>query len=76
MNDFLFHAGLANQAEASLGEVAHATMKQAAGAAAGAESEIVLFDEGDAESAHGGVARDAGSDDPAANHQQVKRFFT
>src|ERR1041385_4533047 len=43
MNDFLFHARLPHKAETSLSQIAHPAVKQAAGAATGAEGEIMLL---------------------------------
>ena len=49
-------------------------MQQAARPAAGAEGQIELLDQSDAQAAHGGVAGRARADDPPAHHQHVERF--
>jgi hypothetical protein len=56
MNNLLFHARLPHQAEAPLGQIPHAAMKQAAGATAGAEREIVLLNQSNPQTSHGRVA--------------------
>ncbi|MPN19451.1 hypothetical protein SDC9_166820 [bioreactor metagenome] len=56
VDDALLHAGFAHQSYAALGQVTQTAMEQAAGAAARSISHIMLLDEGDFHSAHGGVA--------------------
>jgi hypothetical protein len=75
VKDALFDAGLTYETNAALGEVTNAAVKQAAGAAAGAEGEIVLLDETDAQTAHGGVANDARTNDATANDEHVELGF-
>jgi hypothetical protein len=72
MNDFLFEAGFVDQAEAALRQVTQTAMEQAAGTAARSGGEIVLFDQPDAEAAHGGVAGNPGADNTPADNQQVQ----
>src|SRR5215469_12534657 len=75
MYDFLFNAGFVDQTDTPLGEVTDSAVEEAAGAAAGAKSEIVLFDQGGAQSAHGGIANDARAHDAAADDQEVQWLF-
>ena len=70
----LLAAGLVDQSEAALGQVAQAAVQQPAGSAAGAEGQIVLLDQPDAQAAHGRIAGDARPDDPAADHQHVEHI--
>ena len=63
--------GLEDQAQLAVLEVAEPAVDQAAGARAGAEAEVVLLDEHRAQAAHGGVARDAGAGDAAADDEQI-----
>ena len=72
VNDAFFDAGLADETDAALGEVTDAAVKQAAGAGAGSECEIVLLDQTSAQSAHGSIAGNSGADDTAANDEDVE----
>ena len=62
---------LEHQSEMALLEIADAAVDEPAGAGARAEGEVPLLDEGGAQPAHGGVAGDSRSGDPAADHQQI-----
>ena len=75
MNDFLFYACFMDQPHAALREISQSAVKQSTGTAAGAEREIVLLDETNAQPAHGGVAGDAGTDNSAADDEQVQWLF-
>jgi hypothetical protein len=72
VKDSFFAAGFADESDPTLGEVAQTAVEKAGGFAGGAGGEIVLFDEGGAQAAHGRVARDAGADDAAADDEDVE----
>ena len=76
MDDSFFDAGLANETQPALGEVTHPAVKQAAGTAAGPESEVVLFDKGHTKAPHRRIPGNTRADDAAANDQQVERRVT
>jgi hypothetical protein len=71
MDDLLFNAGLADEAYASLREVAEATMQKAAGAATCSKRKVLLLDKGSLKAAHCRVTGNARADDPAANDEHV-----
>ena len=71
MEGEFFDAGFVDEADAALGEIAETSVEESGGAAAGAEGKVVAVDEGNAESAHGGIACDAGADDSAAGDEDV-----
>jgi hypothetical protein len=56
----------------TLRKVTQSAVEHAARSAAGAEGEVVLIDQRDAEPSHGGVARDAGADDSSPGNQQIE----
>ena len=72
VEDDFFDAGFADETDAALGEVAKAAVEQAGGSAGGAEGEVGFVEKRDAQAAHGGVARDAGADDAAADDEDVE----
>src|SRR3984957_21079385 len=76
VNDFLFNTGFVYQANAALREVTNAAVEQTARAAAGAGSKIVLINQTDAQTAHGGITSDARADDAAADDEYVQWFFS
>src|SRR5262249_42721643 len=69
------HASPTHEAKPALGKVAHPAMQESAGAAAGAEGEIMLLNQPGAQAAHGSVAHDAGADDAAADHEEIEGFL-
>ncbi len=66
----------AHQTEVEQLEVAKPAVDETRGSRAGARGEIVLLDEGDGQSAERGVARDPGSDDPAADDKEIDGAVT
>ena len=72
VHDLLFVAGLVNQADMPLGQIAQSAVQKPRGSAAGAEGQIVLFDQPDAQAAHGGIAGNARAHDPPADDQHVE----
>ena len=71
--DAPFAHGLLHQAERVVFEVAQTAVDQPRGAAAGPGCEVASLDECGTEAAHGGVAGNAGTGDPAADDQNVYR---
>jgi hypothetical protein len=65
-------AGLEDETEVAVLEVADAAVDEAGGAAGGAGGEVLAFDEGDAEAAEGGIAGDTGAGDAAADDEDVE----
>ncbi len=63
---------LAHQPELALLQVAQAAMDQLRGCRRGAGRKVVLLDEHDLEAAAGGIARDAGAIDAAADDGEVE----
>src|SRR5262249_42677675 len=64
--------GLADEADVAEFEVAEPAVDELGGGAAGAGGEVALVDEADAEPAEGGVQRDAGAGDAAAEEEEVE----
>jgi hypothetical protein len=75
VQDLLFQAGFSDQADMPLGQVSKAAVQEATRFVAGARGEIVLVDQADSQSSHGGVASDARSDNAAADYQKIQRLF-
>src|SRR4051812_31147640 len=73
MEDHFFDGRLANEADATLSEIAQSAMQQAGRAAAGAEGEIVLVGQERAQPPPRGIARNARTDNSAADHDHVIR---
>jgi hypothetical protein len=73
MQDAFFPACLIDQAEPTLGQISQSAVEESARSAAGAEGEIILFAQGHPESSQGGIPGYASSDNPAADHQHIKR---
>lgn len=71
--DTPFSHGFLDQAERVVFEVAQTAVDEARGAAARPGSEITAFDKRGTQAAHGGVAGNAGTGDPAADDQNVYR---
>ena len=69
---FAFAQRLAHQAEFAVFEIAQAAMNELRRRRRGAGGEIVLLDQNDAEAAAGGVARDAGAVDAAADDGEIE----
>src|SRR5438309_926098 len=69
--DLAFAHVAAHEAEIEELEVAEAAVDEPCGPRGRARGEVRLLDEGDLESAKGGVARDARSDDAAADDQEI-----
>ena len=72
VEDSFFDAGLADEADAALGEITDAAVKQATGPTARAKSKIMLLDQTNAQPTHGGIAGDARADNPTANDEDVE----
>src|SRR5437660_2608252 len=72
LNDLFLDTRFANQLEPSLGQIAHAAVKQSARTAAGTESKIVLLDQAGAQSAQRGISNNAGANDAPANHKDIE----
>src|SRR5687768_9855527 len=67
-------AGLEDETEMPMLEVADATMNEARRPARGAAREVVAFDERGAQPSHRCVARNAGAVDTAADNENVELF--
>jgi hypothetical protein len=65
-------AGLEDETEVAVLEVADAAVDEAGGAAGGAGGEVLALDEGDLETAEGGIAGDATPGDAAADDEEVE----
>ena len=70
----LFGAGFPDETDASLGQVSNAAVQQSAGATARTRGKVGLFDDRGSQTAHRSIARDAGADDSAADHQHIEWF--
>src|SRR5207249_12177404 len=62
----------ANEAESVILEVAKPTVNQPGGLPAGAAREVAAFQEAGSQPASSGLPRDTGSDDPAADHEDIE----
>jgi hypothetical protein len=65
-------AGLEDETEVAVLEVADAAVDEAGGAAGGAGGEVLALDEGDAETAQGGIPGDATAGDTAADDEDIE----
>jgi hypothetical protein len=65
-------AGLEDEAEVAVLEVADAAVDEAGGAAGGATGEVLALDEGDAEATEGGISGDATAGDAAADDEDIE----
>jgi hypothetical protein len=65
-------AGLEDEAEVAVLEVADAAVDEAGGAAGGAAGEVLALDEGDAQAAQGGISGDATAGDAAADDEDIE----
>ena len=70
----LLAARFVHQSDAALGEIAQAAVQQPARPAAGAEGQIVLFDQSHSQPAHRRVACHARPHDSAAHDEHVERL--
>lgn len=70
----LFNTRLADEAYVSLGQIPQAAMEQTTRPATRTGSHVVLFGQANAQTTHGGVAGDSGTDDTAADNKQIERF--
>jgi hypothetical protein len=68
---FAFDQCLAHQAELAMLEIAQAAVNQLARGGRRVRGEVVFFAQHHAQAAAGGVARDAGAVDPAADYQHI-----
>ena len=67
--------GLAHEAELVVLEIAQAAVDQLAAGGRGVLGEVVLLAQQHRQAAAGGIARDAGAVDPAADDQKVDRLL-
>ncbi len=65
-------AGLEDEAEVAVLEVADAAVDEAGGAAGGAGGEVLALDEGDAQAPEGGIASGARAGDAAADDEDIE----
>jgi hypothetical protein len=65
-------AGLEDEGEVAVLEVADAAVDEAGGAAGGAGGEVLALDEGDAEAAEGGIASDTTARHTTADDEEVE----
>ncbi len=72
LDDPALRGRLAHQGQVALGKIAQAAVDHLRGAAAGPGGEIAGLDQGHGETAHGGVAGDAGPGDAAADHRDIE----
>jgi hypothetical protein len=63
---------LAHEAHVAEAEIAETSMDELRGSARGRAAEVARVDERDREACAGGVSRDSGADDPAADDEQVE----
>ncbi len=72
VEDHLLVARLIDQSQAALSQIAQPAVQQAAGAAAGAKGQVVLFHQPRAQPAHGRIAGNPRADDAAADDEHVQ----
>ena len=72
VQDFAFPAGLMDQPQFEMFEIAQAAMDQFGGATAGAGGKILFFDESGFQTARGGIERDSGAGYTPADDQDVE----
>src|SRR5713226_8030465 len=71
---FAFSQRRVNQSGPSLRQIAQAPMDELRGSRRGRTGEIALVDQGDAQPAHRGVARDRRAVDSAADYRDIEGF--